>query len=238
MAYCLFFHGLTGTPAELEPLAGVLRDQGHSVDLPQLPGHDGSVAELRRVQTKDYIALAEKEFDRVTGSERGPLVVGGISFGGLLALHVAAAYPALVRGVVLLSCPFSLRNRRHEFLLRLFSYLPERLLDRLPMVKKDEQAAQRLDLPRVSYPVHAVGAAARLVKVRRMVLAEAKAVRAPLLLLQDPLDHHVQPLSKEKLATIFSQPEMILIKDGAHLLTLGPKRQEVCVRVLQFLNRM
>lgn len=85
----LLIHGLGGTPAELRLVARALHRAGHTVHCPQLAGHCGSDADLQATRWRDWADSVFTELDRMRAScDR--LIVGGLSMGAVLALHVAA----------------------------------------------------------------------------------------------------------------------------------------------------
>ena len=96
----LLLHGLGGTPVELKLIARALHAAGHTVHCPQLVGHCGSEGDLLATGWRDWaqsaldaLACLNAECDRV--------IVGGLSMGAVLAIHVAAERPAHVDGLAL-----------------------------------------------------------------------------------------------------------------------------------------
>ncbi len=84
-------HGFTQTGRSWAPIAGRLRDAGHDVVAPDVPGHGGRPA-AGMWDAAD--ALAE---------EVGRAVWVGYSLGGRLGLHLALAHPEAIDGLVLVS---------------------------------------------------------------------------------------------------------------------------------------
>ena len=101
----LLIHGLTGTPAEMRHLARQLRRKGFSVMVPQLAGHCGSIAELKRSTWENWYAGVDSAFTALSGLHRR-VFVSGLSMGALLALELAARHGARVGGLGLLSPTF------------------------------------------------------------------------------------------------------------------------------------
>ena len=97
----VLLHGGYGAPAMFGPVLTALAAE-HQVIAPHLRGHgrtpdDGRPLTLAEM-TDDVAALLE-DLD-------GPAALLGFSLGGLVALHTAYLYPALVRRLVLVSTPF------------------------------------------------------------------------------------------------------------------------------------
>jgi carboxylesterase len=96
----LLIHGLGGTPVELKFVAKGLARRGFLVHCCQLAGHCGSEADLVATTWHDWYASVVTAFDELR-AQCDTVVVGGLSMGGVLALHLAAQRPVDVDGLVL-----------------------------------------------------------------------------------------------------------------------------------------
>jgi len=96
----LLIHGLGGTPVELKFVAKGLARRGFLVHCCQLAGHCGSEADLLATTWQDWYASVAAAFD-VLRTQCDTVLVGGLSMGGVLALHLAAQRPGEVHGLVL-----------------------------------------------------------------------------------------------------------------------------------------
>jgi carboxylesterase len=96
----LLIHGLGGTPIELKFVAKGLARRGFLVHCCQLAGHCGTEADLIATTWQDWYASVVTAFDELR-AECDTVVVGGLSMGGVLALHLAAQRPDEVHGLVL-----------------------------------------------------------------------------------------------------------------------------------------
>jgi carboxylesterase len=97
----LLIHGLGGTPLEMRYVAHGLATAGHTVHVPQLAGHCGTVDELKVCGWLDWHASVEAEHDQMLAAGCETMVVGGLSMGSVLALHLAATRPETVAGLAL-----------------------------------------------------------------------------------------------------------------------------------------
>ncbi len=103
----LLIHGYTGSPTDFNKLPEFLHKQhGVSVFVPLLPGHGTIVEDLRGVMKEDFIRVAEEALQDLL-AKHSKVIVGGHSFGGQVALHLAARYP--VSGVFVSAMPYKLR---------------------------------------------------------------------------------------------------------------------------------
>jgi carboxylesterase len=96
----LLVHGLGGTPIELKLVAKGLARNGFKVTCCQLAGHCGTTEDLVRTTWQDWYASVEEAFDTLR-QECNTVVVGGLSMGAVLALHLAAKRQDEVHGLAL-----------------------------------------------------------------------------------------------------------------------------------------
>lgn len=101
----LLMHGLAGTPVELRFVAQGLNRAGYTVLCPLMTGHGGSDMMLSATSWEDWVASAEAALDRLSES-CDHIIIGGLSAGSIVALHVAAKRQDDIAGVVLYSPTF------------------------------------------------------------------------------------------------------------------------------------
>jgi pimeloyl-ACP methyl ester carboxylesterase len=96
----LLVHGLAAASGVFDAIirAGANRFRFHAVDLPR-SGKSGAYAALHPSAIADAVAAALKV------REVGPALVVGHSYGGLVALELAARHPGLTRGLLVASAP-------------------------------------------------------------------------------------------------------------------------------------
>ena len=91
----LLIHGLAGTPAEMRYVANGMARAGYTVYCPQLAGHCGSAADIKRTTWQDWYRSAEQALLELR-RECDTVIVGGLSTGAVLALLLAARHPEAV----------------------------------------------------------------------------------------------------------------------------------------------
>ena len=96
----LLVHGLGGTPVELRFVAQGLARAGFTVYCCQLAGHCASVEDLRASTWRQWYASVEAAHDRLK-QHCDVVIAGGLSMGGLLAMHLAHNRPGEVHGLAL-----------------------------------------------------------------------------------------------------------------------------------------
>lgn len=91
MKGCLFIHGFTGAPYEVEPLANYFKETTNWViKVPTLPGHGVTLA-LKGHTYNDWVSHAEKELLELM-EQVDEVYVIGFSMGGIIASYLAAKY--------------------------------------------------------------------------------------------------------------------------------------------------
>ncbi|MFA6022675.1 MAG: alpha/beta fold hydrolase [Candidatus Pacearchaeota archaeon] len=100
-------HGYTGSPTDFNGLGEYLNKRFNAnVRIILLKGHGTKISDLDKIQYNDFRKQVEEEFLKDFNKGR-KIVVGGISFGGQLALYLASKYP--VAGVFNTATPYRLR---------------------------------------------------------------------------------------------------------------------------------
>ncbi len=182
----LLCHGFTGSPASLRPWAEQLATAGFRVRLPRLPGHGTDWREMNATTWPDWYAGLAAEFATLAG-ECERVVVGGLSMGGALALHLAAQLGPQVAGLALVNPSVTSADPRMAVIPAL-----SRFVGSIPAIGDD------IAKPGVSehaYPRTPLRALASMTKLWRVVGGELPQVRQPLLLFVSEVDHVVDPSS-------------------------------------------
>lgn len=98
----LLIHGLTGTPTELRRVAQGLAKRGHTVYVPTLAGHCGDNADLQATGWKDWYESMRRTFVGIR-QRHEKVIVGGLSMGAVMSMHMAAQHPGEIAGLLLYS---------------------------------------------------------------------------------------------------------------------------------------
>ena len=123
----VLLHGLTDSPYSVRSTAALFQQQGFHTFAPRLPGHGYAVGALRHVHWQDWmdiVIMTMRKADK-TRQAGQPLVLGGYSNGGILALQYAIDCQAdpdmpCPDAILLLSpaikvSPFAIFARLHSF---------------------------------------------------------------------------------------------------------------------------
>ncbi|MCA9507356.1 MAG: alpha/beta fold hydrolase [Myxococcales bacterium] len=102
----LFFHGLTGSPYDLRPLAQSLNQRGFQVSVPLLKGHGTKISDLDSVTADDWLKQAQDCLSQL--DQNRSIILGGLSMGALLALVLSKKSQKKIDSLLLLSCALRL----------------------------------------------------------------------------------------------------------------------------------
>src|SRR3546814_10304015 len=91
---CLVIHGFTGNPSSMRPIADAIVADGHSVELPRLPGHGTTVEDMNTTSWADWTAEVEASYQRLA-ARCDHVIAMGLSMGGTLTAWIAAEHPEI-----------------------------------------------------------------------------------------------------------------------------------------------
>lgn len=221
----LLLHGFTGNPAALRRLGEWLAARGHTVSCPRYPGHGTSWKELGRTRWQDWVAEATrglKEIDRRCET----VILLGFSMGGSMALHLAARYPDIVGGLVLVN-PY-LRDPRILIAMYLWGVIPPR-----KGIGDDIKKPGETELPYEKIPAKAI---AQLARFLNLVQKELPRVRQPLLVFNSSQDHVVPKGNAEYILQRVgsTEKEIVPLLNSYHVATLDHDEELIFERTHEF----
>ena len=248
----LLLHGLSGTPNEMRPLAEGLARAGHTVHCPQLAGHCGTYDDLKQTKWQDWAGSAERaliELSRVCDI----IVVGGLSTGAMLSLHLAAKHPDRVQGTLLLAPTLWLNG----WMIPLHAYLFRLVLlkvvanmfdfpDMFPHGIKDETIREHVrtaiasgDSSEAGLPVTPGGAVLEHRWLVHDVQASLHLVTQPALIIYPREDDYANVNNitylQRHLPCII---DTVTLNDSYHIITIDRQAHIVLERSLSFVERL
>jgi pimeloyl-ACP methyl ester carboxylesterase len=212
----VLLHGWGGQAASMTPLITGLREQYRIVAF-DLPGFGGSSPPPVPWGTPEYAAFVEKAVASL-GITRATFV--GHSFGGRIALWLAAHVPETVQALVLVDAagikpPVTFRRR-----MRLIVYMTARMVLRLPVLGAKGSALQeRLAMRFGSPDYRAVSGVMRstFVKTVNLDLSECmRAVAAPTLLIWGEKDIETPIADGRKMERLIKGSRLIAVAGAGH----------------------
>lgn len=224
----ILFHGITATPSEMRVLAEFLHARNYSLIVPRLSGHGKDVSQLKQTHYSLWLSDVERAlleaYKLLETSSSKNLYVIGLSLGSLLALYLATHFSVQqLKGVCAISTPYKLESPVKDCLLHAVSYMPDMFLQVLGVIKKSRRPQNYLAYHHNAFPEHSLTALGYLGKIRRMVSSKLRSLSCPILLLQDPFDHHLSLFSSQIIAqSVSSEVARIhFFPHGQHELPIG-----------------
>jgi len=250
----LLVHGLTGTPAEMRPVAKQLARQGFSVLCPQIAGHCGNVADLKRSKWQDWYGSIERAFETAKLTH-ARVYVAGLSMGALIALKLAEEKGSRVDGLGLLSVTFfydgwNMPHIRRRLLLPLVLYSPLRYFmswrENPPygikcertraavhsvLTSRDAKASEKIGI--FLTPAVTIHENLRLIRAAKNALS---GVHSPALIVHSTEDDTASIKNAHYVAARISsgKVETFFVDDTYHVLTLDKRKYDVARRLSDF----
>jgi carboxylesterase len=246
----LLIHGLGGTPIELRFIAQTLARAGHTVYCCQLAGHCGTPEELRRSTWQEWYASVEAAHDFLR--ERcDTIVAGGLSMGGILAIHLARNRPESVHGLLLFAPTLRLDGWSMPWYSRPLHYvrpLPIKLefdlAEREPYGLKDERvralvlsSMQSGDSGQAGVFSTPMRSFANFNALVSLVKRDLDRVRQPALIVH-PRDDDIASLENAQYlqTNLGGLVETLVLDNSYHMVTLDQQRHIVAERTERFVS--
>src|SRR5262245_48700221 len=246
----LLIHGLGGTPVELRFIAQALARAGHTVYCCQLAGHCGTPEELRRSTWREWYASVEAAHSKLAET-CDVILAGGLSMGGILALHLAQKRAQSVHGLLLFAPTLKLDGWSmpwHSVLLQYVRPLRVRLefdlAERNPYGLKDERVRRIVVASMQSGDASAAGVFStpmRSFANFNALVAEVKPelgkVRQPALIVHPRQDDIASLKNAQYLqANLGGLVDTLVLDNSYHMVTLDQQRHIVAERATSFVG--
>jgi len=228
---CLLIHGFSGSPSEMRWMGERLAKFGWTVLGVQLSGHGTTPEDMAKTRWEDWAKDAEVGVSKL--KESCDTVIGvGLSMGGLLTLHLAIL--GVIDGLVTMNAPMVLADRRTRF---------ARLVRPFMKYVGKSKSATTLSKPITDRFVYDRIPVDGLISLNRgivQVRSKLYQIKCPALLMQSTKDFTVNPVSVQIIRKKIQQvnPVVVYWEKSGHILTLGPEREEVTLKVHEFIQQL
>jgi carboxylesterase len=225
----LLCHGFTGSPQTVRGWADYLAGQNLSVSLPRLPGHGTTWQDMAGTGAADWLAEVNTAFGTLA-SRCEQVFVFGLSMGACLALRLAEARGAEVRGLVLVNPSLAPDTR-------LFLLAPalKHVVRSLPGIASD---IKKPGVRETGYDRVPVRAAATLPKLWSETARHLGEVTQPVLVYRSTTDHVVGPSSMRVLLAGIPDGQVTVrdCPDSYHVATLDNDAPAIFEGSLKFIQ--
>ena len=224
------FHGLTACPYELKEIAGVLSNKDYTVSVPLLPGHGTCYKNLNETVWQDW-HLAAKEALFKLRKQCKTIIVGGLSTGASLALHLAAHYQ--VEGIIALAPGMFLRNKIVPFL-PFIRWIKKYHKKRNGPDIRDQEARRNS----LGYNKIALKSITEAVKLYRHLQEDLSDIYVPLFIAQSINDHVVRYEGAEYIYKHVSSvhKQFLRLEKSYHVISLDVEKEILKRELLKFIH--
>ncbi|MEN9643828.1 MAG: hypothetical protein RL238_497 [Actinomycetota bacterium] len=228
----LVVHGFTGNPGSMRELAEAFAAAGFHVEMPLLPGHGTTVDDMVPTRWADWAAAAEAAY-RTLAARSEKVVVAGLSMGGALTLRLGADHPEIA-GLV---CINPATQPQAPEVVEMLQGLVDSGTDVMPAIGSDIADP---DAHESAYDATPLAPLLSLVQDGLAPLGpEYPNMRQPLLLLNSPQDHVVEPAQGDYLAEHYGgEVERIMLERSYHVATQDYDKQLIFDSAVAFARRV
>lgn len=246
----LLIHGFMGSPAELHPIANLLRDHNFSCYGPLLPGFGERLDTINDVRRTDWIGEPAQLWEELYRAGQGQLIVG-FSMGGAIAIHLARQFPP--EKLILLAPLWRVMGgdwRVH--LLPVLKHAIKRVKpfagadlddpelrsffeDAMPQLDLDDPSVRRMVRDEIELSTSTIDELRRLASEAGEL---APKLEVPTLVIQGTQDSSVRPADTRALVGRMPVQTKLVEVDSGHLLVSdqGSAWPEVAHHIAQFVN--
>lgn len=228
----LVLHGFTGNPGSMRELAEACAAAGFHVELPRLPGHGTTVDDMLTTSWSDWVGESVAALSRLR-ERTDRVVVAGLSMGGALTLRLGADHPDIA-GLVCINP--ATQPQPPEMIAMLEAMVADGTAV-MPAIGSDIADP---DAHESAYDATPVRPLLSLVNDGLAPLAaEYARMTMPLLLMNSPNDHVVEPAQAAFLADRYGGPvERVTLERSFHVATQDYDKGIINERTVGFVSRV
>jgi carboxylesterase len=227
----LCIHGFTGNPGAMRGVAEAFAAAGFSVELPRLPGHGTTVEDMMTTGFADWSGEAEAAYQRLA-ARTDKVVVAGLSMGGTLTLWTAAQHPE----VAAIVCINPATQPQEAEIVEMVAGMVDEGTEMIPGIGSDIADPEVTETAYAGTPLRPL---LSLVEGLNELGPRYPAITCPLLLMNSPQDHVVDPSQAEYLAANYGGPiERITLERSYHVATLDYDRDLIESAAVAFAERV
>lgn len=234
-AQVLLFHGYTGSPYDLKPVALFLNQHDLAVSVPLLGGHGTNMRDLAQVKSARWIQQADEALAKLDA--RRPIFLGGLSMGACLAI-ITAHNSNLCQALLLFAPALSLKLSA-ELLIsstRLGIISSQLAIPKLSGSSDiaDPQARQKCP----SYPEMPLSGLLEFDNIRMLAREQIPAIRIPIFMAFGSHDNVINLSESSNYIKHMALGPVVakFYARSQHVLTLDYDRDKLSADLLNFIN--
>jgi len=214
----------------MRPIANAMVAAGHTVEMPRLPGHGTTVADMLTTTWADWSAHVEAVYlDLASRTEK--VVVTGLSMGGTLTLWLASRHPEIV-GIVPINASV-LRDADTRDGIQAFVDSGAEVMD---AVGGDIAKPGVIEVAYDQTPLRPLLSLIDAIIDLHGHLAD---IAMPSLIVTSENDHVVPPESSDRIAATVTGPvERLTLADSFHVATIDHDEQRIVEAIDAFVQKV
>jgi len=225
----LVLHGFTGNPGSMRELAERLAGQGHTVDLPLLPGHGTVVEDMMSTGWDDWLGATEQHYSAL--DERCERVaVVGLSMGGALTAWLGSEHPEIA-GLVCINAVVTVPPGMREAVAEVMATGADRM-DAIGSDIADPDSHES------AYPATPLAPLLTMFDAADNLGERLSRITSPMLIVTSTEDHVVPSDNSDLLAALVSGPvERLRCDRSYHVVTQDYDKEAVFTATVDFVAR-
>jgi carboxylesterase len=224
-------HGFTGNPSSMRSVAEAFVAAGYSVEMPRLPGHGTTLADMMSTSWSDWSACVSAVYADLA-TRVSNVVVVGLSMGGTLTAYLAARHPEIA-GIVTINGALEPMNSDFRAMIQ---GMVEAGAAEIPGIGSD------IAMPGVvesAYSGTPLAALLSLADAGAELDSMVPGIKCPCLVMYSPQDHVVAVTASPYFADKVGGPvELVTLDRSFHVATLDYDAELINQRSVAFANRV
>ena len=226
----LLIHGFTGSPAHMRTVGEAINGAGFTAKGILLPGHGRTIEEMERSNDREWREACRAAYRELAAKYRRVSVVG-LSMGGVLSCLMAEEFePACL----ILFAPAMKYLHAQDYLSPVAKHVMKRMI-----WPEGSHRADFLHEYDIGYAAAPVGKVEDMTRLQREARQNLSKITCPVLVVQSHRDEQVHGSVPEIVTRGVSSPvrEICWVDKSSHVCTIGPDREYIYARVIDFLRR-
>lgn len=226
----LVLHGFTGNPQSMRPLAEAFARAGFLVELPLLPGHGTTVADMIPTGWPDWSAAAETAYVDLA-AKADKVVIAGLSMGGALTGWLGGRHPEAA-GLVFINALATEPPGVRELVQSMID-AGETVMDAIG------SDIAKPDVRELSYDATPLRPLASMFEAADELAASFPRITCPVLVCNSPQDHVVPVTDSDYIAAHVAGPvERLTMERSYHVATLDYDAEAIETSAVAFAKRV